>query len=80
MSLTPAQILETIDALRSRGAKMVRVHPDGGVEAIFDGPAKAAGEKDPEADLEAAKRKKASERTLDDRLLRPLRISKDDAA
>lgn len=83
MSLTPDQILDTIEKLRARGARMVKVHPDGGVEAIFDGPApRPDGERDVEAEAEAKKRLLAAKapRSLDDRLLRPLGIKKGDAA
>lgn len=79
---TPAELLELVDQLRARGARMVRVHGDGGVEAIFDGPpTKPETERDVAAEVEAAKRREAArERSLDDRLLKPLGIKKGKAA
>lgn len=83
MGMTPDQVLETIEKLRARGARMVKVHPDGGVEAIFEGPApKVEGERDVEAETEARQRaaKAKAPRSLDERLLRPLGIKREDAA
>lgn len=77
-----AELLNIIDQLRARGARMVKVHPDGGVEAIFDGPAPRPGERDVEAETEHKKRleKAKAPRSLDDRLLRPLGIIKSEDA
>lgn len=85
MSISPgkmADILELVDALRARGARLIEVHPDGSIKVVFDGPApKTETDKDVAAEVEAKRRADArGKRSLDDRLLRPLGIKKDDAA